>query len=163
MSNISDEKLFLESVEKNVLHSNFNFTFMKLKILEKSKFKKISSDKKCFRNYLIDKLNDLNISKNASKIDNCFIEVYDSGFLGSLAFALWFMKFDEDNWFSFQQVLTETEKFLADKTYDDRIELFLLKGLKSDCDNSAITVEEIPVTLNHSTGLICIWQGKLFD
>ncbi len=163
MNNKNDENLFLDSMEQNILHSNFKLSFQELEFDSPAEFKKIASDQNYLKKYLNNKLFDLQISKDKSKIDSYYIERYESGFLGSLALALWFMKFDEDNWFSFQQVHTETEKFMGDKIYNERIELVLLKGLESDSEEASITVDEIPVTLNYSSGVICIWQGKLYD
>lgn len=58
-----------------------------------------------------------------------YVDRYESGFLGAYALALWFMEFDEDNWFPFEEIHIRANTYLNSRArLKDRIELHLLKG-----------------------------------
>jgi len=90
--------------------------------------------------------------------NDCFIDIFKSGFLGSYALALWFMEFDEDNWFSFEEIHTETNKFLNSySSVSERIELRLIKGSFKPMNL------DLPVIVNYKDLSITALTGQLLD
>ncbi len=90
------------------------------------------------------------------RCEDCYSDVFKSGFLGSYAFALWFMEFDEDNWFSFDAVQKETKKYLNSySSVSDRKELRIIKGsfppMKLD----------LPVVVDYENLSVTVWTGNL--
>ena len=90
--------------------------------------------------------------------EGCYPDVFSSGFLGSYAFALWFMEFDQDNWFSFDVVHKETKKYLNSySSVSGRRELRMIKGsfppMKLD----------LPVVVDYMDLSVTVWTGELRD
>ena len=87
-----------------------------------------------------------------------YIDVYEKGLTASLALALWFMEFDEDNWFSFQDVHDVLKKeFLSRKRVRERLELILVKG------SFPPMMLDQPVLVDHREGTITLLFGELLD
>jgi len=87
-----------------------------------------------------------------------YIDAFSSGFLGSYALALWFMEFDENNWFPFDSVLTETDRYLNSYSHvSDRTELRLVKGSFSPM------LLDLPVVVDYREKSVTVWTGHLND
>ena len=87
-----------------------------------------------------------------------FIDAYESSFLAPLALSLWFMEFDEDNWFSFNEVLGFLEPVFQKRAKkSEMIELRLIKGTFPPM------ILDLPVLLDHKTSTISVLRGKLED
>lgn len=60
---------------------------------------------------------------------DAWVDTFESGFLGALALSLWFMEFDEDNWFSFNDIHKLIAEFFGARSRtSERLELRLVKG-----------------------------------
>lgn len=82
--------------------------------------------------------------------ENVYIDPWSSGFLGSIALALWFMEFDEDNWFSFADVQGRIAEYLSSRIYlKDRVELRLVKG------NPPEMIRDLPVLVDYRNRSVC--------
>ncbi len=87
-----------------------------------------------------------------------YMDVYRKGLTASLALALWFMEFDEDNWFSFQDVHDVLKKeFLSRKRVRERLELILVKG------SFPPMMLDQPVLVDHREGTVTFLFGELLD
>lgn len=96
--------------------------------------------------------------------DSC-MESYFSGNVGAYALALWFFRFDQDNWFSFDRVHEEIVKYLDSATFTkDRTELRLFYGFENNgVLANPITPTGLPVVVNYLEQAISIWSGQLND
>lgn len=164
----SKAQAFLKAMySNNVIFSNFvlkvySYHFKDdLNFIEKVDnsvyFRKMISNH--IRNICIDRFSDQEKCENRSKeVYDLYIENFSSGLLGSYAFALWFMHFDEDNWFSFDAVHEQTRQYL------DSTELRLFKGFDNDgMLTTSITVLDLPVVINYEEKTVSIWTGELND
>ena len=90
--------------------------------------------------------------------EGCYCDVFFSGFLGSYAFALWFLEFDQDNWFSFDAVQKETENYLNSyASVSHRRELRIIKG-------SFLPMRlDLPVVVDYENLSVTVWTGELRD
>lgn len=90
--------------------------------------------------------------------EGCYSDVFFSGFLGSYAFALWFLEFDQDNWFSFDAVQRETNNYLNSYTsVSHRKELRMVKG-------SFLPMRlDLPVVVDYENLSVTVWTGELRD
>ncbi|MBF0440758.1 MAG: hypothetical protein HQK54_02525 [Oligoflexales bacterium] len=105
-------------------------------------------------------------TRGAVNIASAFTDRYQSGFLGSHAMALWFMGFDEDNWFSYQDIHKITKSYLQDDIplYDCRREFILLKGIKIDGFLvKGHAPEALPVVIDHADRSFTILLVELVD
>ncbi|MEM7035540.1 MAG: hypothetical protein AAF570_01100, partial [Bacteroidota bacterium] len=73
-------------------------------------------------------------------------EIFANGHVAAYAFALWFYRFDADNWFNFETVRKETEMYLDFmQDYNDRIELRMYHGFENvDLIAEPLTVSGLP-------------------
>lgn len=164
----SKAQAFLKSMySNNVIFGNFVLKVYSYHFKDALNFTERVNDSIYFRgmvsnhirNICIDRFSDQEKCENRSKeIYHLYIEDFSSGLLGSYAFALWFMHFDEDNWFSFDAVHEQTRKYL------DSTELRLFKGFDNDgMLTIPVTVLDLPVVINNEEKTVSIWTGELND
>ncbi len=143
-------KNFIETLKQNLLPQNFDIQDQTVELKDKNSFDLIFETKYSFTEFL---------EKEWSiKCDGCFIDIFRSGFLGSYALALWFMEFDEDNWFSFKEIHTETSRFLNSySSVSERTELRLIKGSFKPMNL------DLPVIVNYKDLTVTVLTGQLND
>lgn len=65
-------------------------------------------------------------------LEQCYIDSYSSGLLSGYAAALWLMRFDEDNWFSFETAHNAAAAwFAAEAKWLERRELHMMCGVST--------------------------------
>ncbi|MBK7873161.1 MAG: hypothetical protein IPJ74_22060 [Saprospiraceae bacterium] len=98
-------------------------------------------------------------------IQSAYQEFFESAHLGSYAFAFWLYRFDYDNWFSFERVRLEAEKYLSyyeQSIYELRFGFF--KGFSTaGLLTEGITKSDLPIVINPVERAITIWTAELFD
>ncbi|MEO0900308.1 MAG: hypothetical protein AAFY71_28115 [Bacteroidota bacterium] len=160
--------------EEPILYSNFILNYHSYYEADRDKFLELTRDEEAFKKVVGKLVSELSLENGYKKgeanseIENLkdrFVDSYLSGFLGSYAFALWFMHFDEDNWFSFERIHSPIEPYLnAYPKYDMRLELRLIKGFQqAGTLAGGIAVNDLPVVVNHAEQVITIWSGQLND
>ncbi len=141
---------FMESMRSTVLPNCFDLKAFSFDFGDETNFLTAVDDSFRFLNFVQEEWGFL--------CRGCYSDVYSSGFLGSYAFALWFMEFDQDNWFSFDDVLKETKRYLNSySSISDRKELRMIKGsfppMKLD----------LPVVVDYENLSVTVWTGELRD
>lgn len=159
---------------QKVLLDNFIFREYSVEITDKESFDSIAGNrslvdqevqKLVYQGCLTKRDQPLACNMAVEGIPSLYVDSYSSGFLGSFAFSLWFMGFDEDNWFSHTTIHSELDKYLNTyPNYDMRLELWMYKGFQNaGVLAKEITVKDLPVVLNHAEQKISIWTGELHD
>ncbi len=89
---------------------------------------------------------------------DCYIDTFESGFLASCALALWFMEFDEDNWFSFNDIQSAaSELFMSRVKLKESIHLHMVKG------EFPPMMLDLPVLLDYREKKAFVLSGRLQD
>ena len=165
MKPVTDKKAeeFIADMTKDILGENFSlktFSFT----LDEEKFEKTVGRQLAFRNFVNDRLLDL-AAKECALCATTYIDTFSSGLQGAYALALWFFRFDEDNWFSFDQVLEKTKAYLNGVSkWNDRLELRLFKGFSlKGILTEAISGPDLPVVVNHGDKTVTIISCELRD
>ncbi len=141
---------FLNSMHSRVLPDCFDIAALEYQFEKEEEFLGTVSDSNRFLKLIEDRW-DIPCAGH-------YIDVFPSGFLGSYAFALWFMEFDEDNWYSFEAVHKETLKYLnSNISVADRRELRLVKG------SFAPMNLDLPVVADYENMSVTVWTGALND
>ena len=141
---------FIESMQERVLPDCFELKRMPFYFENLNEFLTVVDDTQRFLSYVQ--------GTTGFPCENCYSDVFYSGFLGSYALALWFMEFDHDNWFSFNDVLTETKKYLNSySSVSNRRELRLIKGSFPPMNL------DLPVVVDYENHSVTVWTGKLTD
>ena len=141
---------FIENMRKNVLPDNFSLEGSTVTFETENEFQAAVSDSKDFLRFV-------NKEWGYDCIES-YSDVFFSGFLGSYALSLWFMQFDEDNWFSFKNVQTNTVKYLNSyMIVAKRKELRVIKGsfLPMNLD--------LPIVVDYESKSVTVWTGELRD
>ena len=141
---------FSENMREKVLPESFVLTDSSFSFEDEDEFVAALSNAASFLHFVEEKW-DYDCTRSYS-------DVFFSGFLGSYALALWFMQFDEDNWFSFDDVHRETEKYLNSySSISERKELRMIKG-------SFLPMKlDLPVVVDYENMSFTVWTGELKD
>ncbi len=141
---------FIENMRKNILPENFILTGSIFSFETENEFQDAVSDSEKFLSFVNEKW--------GFDCIGSYADVFFSGFLGSYAFSLWFMEFDEDNWFSFENVQLETKKYLNSYfRVSERKELRVIKG-------SFLPMRlDLPVIVDYGNRSVTVWTGELKD
>jgi len=141
---------FLNSMRSGVLPGCFDIAALEYQFEKEEEFLSTVSDSGRFLGFIEERW--------GIPCTGHYIDVFQSGFLGSYAFALWFMEFDEDNWYSFETVHRETLKYLnSNISIADRRELRLVKG------SFAPMNLDLPVIVDYGNMSVTAWTGELND
>lgn len=141
---------FVMSMRKTVLPDCFELKKISFCFEDREEFMSIMDDTQRFLSYVQ--------RVSGFFCEGCYSDVFYSGFLGSYAFALWFMEFDQDNWFSFNDVLAETQKCLNSySSVAHRRELRLIKGSFPPMNL------DLPVVVDYENQSVTVWTGELRD
>jgi hypothetical protein len=100
-----------------------------------------------------------------SSIQTAYVDAYhNSTEEAAYAFALWFYRFDADNWFSFNRMFEQTAAFFGyHNTPFSNLELRLFKGFDNHVFLNLITASDLPVTVNDAERRITIRVVGLAD
>lgn len=98
-------------------------------------------------------------------IRETYLDIFESPGIAQYAFALWWYRFDQDNWFSFERIRETLSELLFDKgSFNERTELRFFRGFDNGATLSAgITPTDLPVTIHFDERAIVIWSASLFD
>lgn len=141
---------FTEDMRENVLPECFYLQGSSYRFENKDDFSATVSDSESFLCFVQKEWNFF--------CKGCYSDVFFSGFLGSYAFALWFLEFDQDNWFSFDAVQRETNNYLNSySSVSHRRELRMIKG-------SFLPMRlDLPVVVDYENLSVTVWTGELRD
>ena len=93
-----------------------------------------------------------------------YVASYPEAHLGSFAFASWWYRFDQDNWFSYEKIRLACECYLGHYGHGaDGLEFRLLQLYNESPNNEITRSEMIPVVVNYAEAKITVWDAQLND
>ncbi|MCY7331040.1 MAG: helix-hairpin-helix domain-containing protein [Saprospiraceae bacterium] len=94
-----------------------------------------------------------------------YIDIYHNGTEeAAYAFALWFYRFDADNWFTFEGMFDQTEAFFSHHSGAFLpLQLRLFKGFNNRVLLDQLVGRDLPVTVDYSEHVITLWVVGLRD
>lgn len=138
----------VENLRNALLPESFEIAFNRLSFDTGKEFLEAAEDDILFRA--------LGDTVTGIQCADVYVDRFESGFLGAYALALWFMEFDQDNWFSFEDIHAWTETLLNSRPkLKDRTELRLLKG-----EFPPMMLDQ-PVIVDYREQTITFLTGKL--
>ena len=88
-------------------------------------------------------------------------KVLDNADAAQYAWALWFYRFDADNWFSYDRIREVINQYLS-TSWNEDMQLVLVKGFQGrPLWNSGVS--DMPVTLTEAEQTISLWRTELWD
>ena len=165
---------FKEGMYTNVIGENWILEAHTTRFEDSTEFMNLVNDPEAYQKWLAKEIGEIAEEKygikNAGKIarkmlnHSCPVD-YESGHLASYAFALWFYRFDQDNWFGFEDVREQAELYLDFMPNpEERIALSMYVGFENrNFLAHSVTVTDLPVVVNYAEQAITIWTAQLND
>lgn len=168
------DQAFLEDLYDGILFSNFDVKIDPTSIPDERHFLDIVDQPSAFLELVKTQVQELSIRRfdhptaarlAAKLLETSYVESFQSGNIGAYALALWFFRFDEDNWFSFERIHAACNRYLNSYRYqNDRMELRLFKGFDpGGVLTQAIAPLDLPVVVNYAEQKVSILIGQLID
>lgn len=165
---------FRQGMFNGVILDNWRLDNQTIAYKDEASFLKVANNESMFRELIAAKLQETEIAAGKSYqearykallVQKSYLEVFDIAHYGAIAFGFYFYQFDADNWFSFDRVRLECEKYLSyHPSHKYRLELRLFKGFQEAGLRSTSTTQGmIPVVVNYGEQSIDIWEAELFD
>ena len=167
---------FQESMYDGVISkNNFDLEFFVRDFENESEFQEIQNCRSKFIELVGEMVEEVVTQKHNRKagiaagryVKQCWLERADHKHSGSHYFAYWFYRFDADNWFSFDQVRLEAEKYIyyySPSPPGHDITLHFFKGFENaGLLADAITPDDLPVMINEAEKRVTMWVGSLRD
>lgn len=167
-------ELFRQEMYDQVIGYNWNLAFHRVEFEDQDEFLALVDDLSTFREWMVYTVADLArkrtgncelFEKTTAQIASSCIQEYASGHVAAYAFALWFYRFDQDNWFTFDAVREVTASYLDYFTNPmERTELRMFYGFANQgLLAQPVTISGLPVIVNYAERAITIWSAELID
>lgn len=172
---IPADEYFKEQMSSQLLGENWNLNYHTITFKSHADFLEVVENEVVLTRYVSQEVGQIAIAQKgessnfstlaAAIVPLCYLERFNSAEQAKFAFALWFYKIDEDNWFSFNQVLELTQLYLTYHENDNQYMDFLFyKGFPNSAALvNGLTSKDLPVVVNHAEQKITIWTVELFD
>lgn len=165
---------FRSSMYNGVILTNWELEYFTSIFKDEAAFQEVIDSKSSLAEFVSEQVEQISLERYSNSkaaelagelVERCYDEHFPDSHFGAYALAFWFYQFDADNWFSFERVLKETEKYLNYyPEWEDRLELHLYKGF----DNTGVLVDpvtqvDLPVVINRGERAVTIWTCQLND
>lgn len=164
-------KMYEEHV---IFESNWPLWLFEYPIEDPKEFQELATDDLKFRAFIGQQLEQICATEGAQK-EHCAqaLEAVSTNYLDAFtnstqeaahAMALWFYRFDADNWFSYEQVFEQTQAYFSFyPDYPWEMDLRFFKGIESTLIEPGITVSDLPIVINYPEQSISVWMSTLYD
>ena len=165
---------FKDAMYDGIILSNWELEYHSTTFDTEEEFQEVVGHLSALTNFVSNQVEQLSNEKYSNSkaaelanilIKKCYIEHFTEAHYASFAFAFWFYQIDADNWFSYERVREQIEKYLNHyPDWDSRLELYLFKGFENQgILTNAITNEGLPVVVNHEERAVTLWTAQLND
>lgn len=158
-------------MKAEVLPEGFRLSSWSFDLDEDETFRDLVDDQDRFRAFVRERVAELAEERGVAAaavgattrvLDELYVDVLESGYTGSLAFALWFMDFDHGESFAFDAVRDVARDYLVYDTFETRRELRVFKGFVNDgILVEPVTVVDLPVVVDYGARTVTLWAGSL--
>ena len=163
--------------DENVIYrENWPLEFFRFTFDAADQFQELVQDEELFRVYVCDRLEQLCSEREVAE-DTCrpmlealataYIDTYSNSTPApAYALALWFYEFDADNWFSWERIQEQTERYINFHMDSNNweMELRFFRGVQqAGIIPVGITPTDLPVMVNMPERAITIWFSTLYD
>ncbi len=165
-------QFFYDQLFESLLYDNWEVNYHDISFRSASDFEKLVQHSSNLIAPVSEKVKEIAITDDRNlisladqQLQQSYIEHFESPEQAAIAFAFWFYKFDEDNWFSLEQMLEKTRTYFNyNADYQHRLELYLFKGFPNGLIlANGITADDLPVVVNYAEQKITIWTAALYD
>ncbi len=167
-------ELFRAEMYDRIIGYNWNLAFHRVQFEDQDEFLALVDDMAGFREWMVYTVAELAEKRTGNcelferitaQIASSCIQEYTNGDVAAYAFALWFYRFDQDNWFTFEAVRQVAADYLDYFTNPmERTELRMFYGFQNQgLLAQPVTITGLPVVVNYAEKAITIWSAELID
>ena len=147
-------------------HWSYDFTY------QEETFERIASDACLLRSFVVEKVEELIRKRHnngalakvsAALLRQLPLDRSSDAFVNAHSMALWWYKFDADNWFSFDRMLEATQAYFDYYHFHEMSLAFFNGFVNGGTLAEAVTTDGLPVVVNHGEKNVTIWAASLFD
>lgn len=174
----SADEVFKKSMYDSgtIYQDNWPLEYFRFEIEDKNSFLSIVQNNDNLRQFIIEKVGEVSAERNVNPsksdamiadISNAYMDDYsNSSPTAAYALALWFYKFDADNWFSWERIQEQTIQYFDynSNTYPWFMNLHLFKGFTNrGIISPGLSSKDLPVIVNWAEQTITFWVSALYD
>ncbi len=163
---------FAQALRERALPAGFELATFTFDFDDERGFEQVARDPDRFRNFVRERVAELAEARGLADeaiaaatlpVAQAWCDAFDTGLQASVAFALWFLGFDQGETIDFEAVRAcANDYFEAFETWEQRRELRIVKGFDNDGVLAApITVVDLPVIVDHGARTVTLWAGSL--
>jgi hypothetical protein len=169
------DQYFQQQMRSQLLGENWNLNYHTITFKNPTDFLQVAENEATLTHYVSQEVGQIAIAQKGESdlfgrlaafiVPSCYVERFNSAEQARFAFALWFYKIDEDNWFSFNRVLELIQLYLTYHENDNQYMDFLFyKGFPNGIALvNGLTSKDLPVVINYAEQKVTIWTVELFD
>lgn len=163
---------FRQELSDEVLPEGFTLHAWTFDFDDAAHFDQVADDPDRFRNFIRERVAELAEARGLADeaiaaatlpVAGAWYDIFETGYQASLAFALWFIGFDQGESVSFDGVRVPARRYFEDfDTYEERRELRLIKGFENDgVLADPVTVVDLPVVVDYGSRTLTLWGASL--
>ncbi len=155
---------------------NWPLEYFRYEIADQAAFNALATNEQNLRTFIVDKVSTESQNNNVQaasiaamtgEVTSAYIDSFSNSTPeAGYAFALWFYRFDADNWFSWERI---QERTLAYFDYHQggatwQMDFYLFKGfVNRGIVPPGISAKDLPVTVNWAEQTVSFWISALYD
>ena len=173
----ADEAFKASMYESGTIHvENWPLEYFRFTVEDQQTFQNLAQDNAQLRAFILDKVagvcaaRDVSAGNTQAMLDtlaNAYIDDFsNSTQAAGYALALWFYRFDADNWFSWEQIQIQTLAYFShnSNTYPWMMDLHFFKGFENKgIISPGICPKDLPVVVNWAEQSLNFWISALYD
>lgn len=169
---LSSAEQFVQNMFNGVILENWELEHVSKEYKSYDEFVKVTKDPDLLREevgVLLNQIAELKFEGSplaglANRLlQGTYLDIYEMADQAQYAWALWFYRFDSDNWFSFDQVRKAIQAYLEEYwNPDDYTGFALFRGYDGD-EVWGSGVFDLPVTFCAAELKLTIWRAELHD
>lgn len=172
---VSSAQAFNEGMyDRNIISKENWLLYHKSIFLEDEEYHQTIQNESLFRKKVIDMVVDVCATKSddslkcrlvGKTLESAYIDAYtNSTEEAAFALALWFYRFDADNWFSYDRILKETKRYFNYYSGGNwEMGMYFFKGFEHYVLSDGIVPNDLPVVTCETERSITIWSSALYD
>lgn len=159
-----------------IYQNNWPLEYFRFEFTDETSFTTLAQDAGQLRQFIITKLTEVSLERQVNTADtqlmqtelaNAYMDHYTNNTPeAAYAFALWFYKFDADNWFSWEDIQQQTIGYFDYNmnSYPWMMDLYFFKGFTNrGIINPGISAKDLPVVVNWAEQTVSFWISELYD
>lgn len=159
-----------------IYRENWPLAYFRTAFEDEKAFQELVQDKEALRHWVADRIIAISTEREVpadscdamvAEVQTAYMDHYsNSTEAAAFALALWFYRFDADNWFSWTRIQERTLDYFGyhAQHYPWEMELYLFKGFQQrGIIPPGITPHDLPVVVNWPEQSITIWVSALYD